>query len=185
MNILAICTGNICRSPMAAGFLRAGAPAVGLDANVASAGTIPGGRPADPHAVAAMADRGIDISRHRSHEMAPVDVKASDLVLAMAREHVIAAAAQVPDAFSRTFTIRSFVARARIVGPCPSPAELPSWLELLGEGRTHAELLRHDADDDIADPLGQGRRAFDRTAGELEGLCWAALDLIGGYPPRS
>ncbi len=61
-NILILCTGNSCRSQMAEGLLRA---AVGDDAEVFSAGVKPAGR-VHPRAIAALAEIGIDISKHTS-----------------------------------------------------------------------------------------------------------------------
>ena len=60
MKILILCTGNSCRSQMAEGFLRS------FDARleVFSAGTHPAGQ-ANPHAVAAMKEIGIDISQNK------------------------------------------------------------------------------------------------------------------------
>ena len=132
-----------------------------------------------------MADRGIDISAHRSHKLAAVDIEDADLVLCMAREHVVTAAGEVFDAFGRIFTIKDFVARARDVGPKPANDPLDKWLAEVGSGRSHSDLLRPDPEFDVADPLGQGRRAYERTATELEALSWAVLDLLAGYPPRS
>lgn len=170
---------------MAEGLLRSGANVVGLDAQIASAGSWESGVPADPHAVAVMADRGIDIGRHRSHRATPVDIEAADLILAMAVEHILDVAGQVPAAFDRTFTIKEFVARARALGPKDGSLSLAAYLELLGRDRSRGDILRADHTLDVADPLGHGRRAFERTAAELESLVWAAVDLLVGYPPRT
>jgi len=62
---LILCTGNSCRSHIAEGVLRATA---GDLVNVQSAGSKPAGF-VHPLAVQAMADIGIDISRHRSKHM--------------------------------------------------------------------------------------------------------------------
>ena len=59
--VLILCTGNSARSQMAEGLVRHDA---GERFEVASAGTKPGGL--NPLAVRAMAELGIDISRHRS-----------------------------------------------------------------------------------------------------------------------
>ena len=67
--ILFVCTGNTCRSPMAAALLR---HHLGVDATieVASVGTIGwNGYPATPHAVAVLAERGIDLSAHISRKI--------------------------------------------------------------------------------------------------------------------
>ena len=170
---------------MAEALLRAGAAVVGLDAQVASVGSWESGVAADPHAVSVMADRGLDISGHGSHKATPVDIEAADLILAMAVEHIVDVAGQVPEAFGHAFTLKEFVARARDLGPKNQSLTLETYLGLLGEGRSRGEMLRADERYDVADPLGQGRRAFERTAVELEGLVWAAVDLLVGYPARS
>jgi arsenate reductase len=63
--ILILCTGNSCRSHMAEGILRA---AVGDLVNVHSAGSKPAGY-VHPLAIKALAEIGIDISRHRSKHL--------------------------------------------------------------------------------------------------------------------
>ena len=64
MRILVLCTGNSCRSQMAEGFFRAYAQQLDLDLQVASAGLKPKG--VHPLAIKAMAERGVDISKHAS-----------------------------------------------------------------------------------------------------------------------
>ncbi len=170
---------------MAEGLLRAGAGAVGVQAHVASGGSLVGGQPAEPHGVAVMAQRGIDIAGHRSHQVQLADIKAADLILAMAREHVVNVVGQVAEAFAKTFTIKEFVSRASEIGPKSVETPLGGWLDQLAQGREHAELLRRAPEGDIDDPLGLPRRVWERTAAELEQLSWATLDLLAGYPPRS
>jgi protein-tyrosine phosphatase len=70
-SVLVICTGNICRSPMATGILQHMLPA-GLQPvmRVASAGTHAlHGHPAEPYAVQATQALGIDIARHRARQL--------------------------------------------------------------------------------------------------------------------
>lgn len=66
-HILLLCTGNLCRSPMAEGLIRTLFPSHGLF----SAGLCAlDGAPADPLAVALMREAGIDITSHRSRRLA-------------------------------------------------------------------------------------------------------------------
>lgn len=85
MRILFVCLGNICRSPMAEGVLRARAAAAGLDVQVDSAGigAWQAGSPPDPRAIATAARRGYDISGQRARKIASRDYRRFDLVLAM------------------------------------------------------------------------------------------------------
>jgi protein-tyrosine-phosphatase len=88
--ILMLCTGNICRSPMAAGMLQQRLAERGLDDHytVRSAGTWAlDNRPAAEHAVKVMAERGIDIAGHRSRSLTQADIDEASLILSMSREH--------------------------------------------------------------------------------------------------
>ena len=88
--ILMICTGNICRSPMAEGLLRhLLPPPLESQVRVSSAGTyaMHGNQPA-PHAVTTMARLGIDISAHRARMVSRELLRRTDLSLVMERGHL-------------------------------------------------------------------------------------------------
>jgi protein-tyrosine-phosphatase len=88
--ILFVCTGNICRSPMAEGLLRQRLAKAGLatEHRVASAGVWAlDGRPASEHAVAVMAAQGIDITGHIAHTVTAEDMARASLILVMSRDH--------------------------------------------------------------------------------------------------
>jgi protein-tyrosine-phosphatase len=88
--ILVVCTANVCRSPMAAGLLRQRLAVEKVNARhrVLSAGVwAADGEPASEPAVATMAERGIDISDHRSHSLTTEEVAGADLILVMTHEH--------------------------------------------------------------------------------------------------
>ena len=83
-NILIVCIGNICRSPIGAGLLQAKLP----DVNVTSAGIgAMVGYPADPHAVYIMREQGIDISRHLARQVDHDMLSNADLILTMEHHH--------------------------------------------------------------------------------------------------
>jgi protein-tyrosine-phosphatase len=87
--ILFVCTGNLCRSPMAEGLLRQRLAEKELSQHkVASTGIwAVDGKPASENAVLAMKERGIDISDHIAHTITAEDVAEADLILCMSREH--------------------------------------------------------------------------------------------------
>ena len=88
--IVMVCTGNICRSPMAEWLLKHLLPA-SLEScvSVSSAGTsaLHGHQAAD-HAVTAMAQLGIDIRNHRARQLNSNTVQRADLILAMENSHL-------------------------------------------------------------------------------------------------
>lgn len=90
LHILMVCTGNICRSPMAAYLLPAELPlALRTQVEVESAGTAAlHGNLAEPLAVAAMNSRGIEISGHRARRLNREMLGRADLILTMEMNHL-------------------------------------------------------------------------------------------------
>ena len=90
-----VCSGNTCRSPMAAGILTKALADRGVDGvEVASAGILGiVGAPATPLAVEVARMFGVDIAAHRSRAFTEELARSSDLVLALAPEHFLTALA--------------------------------------------------------------------------------------------
>ena len=175
-----VCTGNTCRSPMAAALLGRRLDDAGVKAAVTSAGLLFDGRPATDHGRAVMADRGLDTSGHRSRRLRPDLVAGADIVVGMARTHVREAVALVPDSWGRTFTLKEIVRRGEELGGRASGEPLDDWLARLHAGRRRLDLLGESDADDVADPVGGPRRAYERTAQELEDLTARLARLLGG-----
>ena len=84
MNVLFVCTGNTCRSPMAAAIMSKIAADNDMDLFIDSAGLMTeDGLPASDNAAEAMAAMGIDISGHLSHQITNDDIIQADLILTM------------------------------------------------------------------------------------------------------
>jgi protein-tyrosine phosphatase len=105
--VLLVCTGNTCRSPMAEGILRSLlTPDLDSQVTVTSAGTgAVEGVPAAPHAIETTAARGIDIRGHRSRALTATLLRESDLVLGMEPGHLARAAELAPDVRDRIHMI--------------------------------------------------------------------------------
>ena len=86
--VLFVCTGNICRSPLAEALLRRAASDKGLDIDVLSAGTGAWeNAPASEGAYLVALEKGLDLSGHRARLLTREVVQEADLVLTMARHH--------------------------------------------------------------------------------------------------
>lgn len=99
-NLLVVCTGNLCRSPMAAALLRArlARDRARREWRVASAGIwAASGRPASAYAIEEMAKRGIGLNRHRAHPVTRELVAQAALVIVMTRGHAEALKAAYPE----------------------------------------------------------------------------------------
>lgn len=89
-NLLFVCTGNTCRSPMAAAIARRELERRGWGhVAVRSAGTaaINGARPS-PETVTVLEEQGIENPDHRSELLTAEQVRWADLILAMSLSHV-------------------------------------------------------------------------------------------------
>lgn len=91
VRIMTVCTGNICRSPMAQIVLTAALADAGLGdvAVVESTGVSSEerGNPLDPRAAAALTARGYTLPQHTARQVVDQDLRDNDLVLAMTASH--------------------------------------------------------------------------------------------------
>jgi protein-tyrosine phosphatase len=171
-SILVICTGNICRSPIAEGLLRDalhrrfGERAPG----VSSAGTSGlTGSGAMPESIQAAAELGVDIGGHVARRLTTVMADEPDLLLCMATEHRDQLA-DGSDRDDRVFTLKELVRLLETL-PVPAPGAGP---ESMRERIAAANLARRQGavptsrDDDVADPLGQPLEAYRAIAWELD-----------------
>jgi protein-tyrosine phosphatase len=164
---------------MAAGLMSKLLAERGVPAEVASAGLLPGDRCPPPELIATMAARGIDVGDHRSRELTPEMVACADLIVAMAREHLREVVRLVPEAWGYTFTLKELARRAQTVGPRGRRESLGDWLGRIQAGRVRQALLGSSPTDDVADPVGGPRSAFEAAATDVERLvaalvaqCW-------------
>jgi len=84
--ILVVCTGNICRSPMAEELLRSSLPKTGFLVQSAGVAALVG-ESADPLAIRVMQEHGYDIMSHRAQQLNQPLLLNSDLVLSLDQSH--------------------------------------------------------------------------------------------------
>ncbi|MCB2175982.1 MAG: low molecular weight phosphotyrosine protein phosphatase [Actinomycetales bacterium] len=150
-----VCTGNICRSPMAEVVLRERLEQAGLDGRVQVDSTGVSdeerGNPIDPRARAALAAHGYPVPAHRARRVTSGELAERDLVLAMTAGHV-RALRRIGGDVADIRMLRSFDPQA--------PAG----------GADH--LL------DVDDPWYGPQNAFERTLAEIEAAVDGVVDHI-------
>ncbi len=87
-SLLVVCTGNICRSPMAEALFKNRAQDRGLDIDIGSAGVaaLVDHAAADP-VINLMQSRGLDVSGHRARQLTTEMGRKQDLILVMEQGH--------------------------------------------------------------------------------------------------
>jgi protein-tyrosine-phosphatase len=113
--ILFICTANMCRSPMAEGLMQAKLKQEKRDGEfrAESAGVwTDDGNSATGLAIEVMADRGIDISGHRSRVVTEDMVRDAALILTMTRSHAEAIRAEFPALRAKVYLLSEMTGEA-------------------------------------------------------------------------
>ncbi|WP_104086215.1 low molecular weight protein-tyrosine-phosphatase [Arthrobacter sp. GMC3] len=110
--IIAVCTGNIARSPMAEFMLASAAEAAGLDVVIDSAGTTAWevGNPMDPRTLDVLNSHGIHTTAHVARKFQTAWFAERDLILALDTDHfdALKAMAPSPEAAAKVHMLRSF-----------------------------------------------------------------------------
>lgn len=168
--VLMVCTGNICRSPVAERLLTAAVGATGP--LVASAGTrAVVGHPVSAPMVPLLAAAGADPAEFAARRLTAGAVRRADLVLGMTREHRGAVVSLEPAALRRTLTLRELARLAAEVDPAQLPAAGPAdrlaALVPLAMARRGRVVVR-PADDDIEDPIGRSNAVYARVFAEIQ-----------------
>jgi protein-tyrosine phosphatase len=187
-SILFVCSGNLCRSPLAEGILRrmlteglgTSAPAV------SSVGTIArDGAPATPEAIVVASEHGIDASSHAARRLVREHLAEADLVLAMTAEHRDAVARVDTQAITKTFTLKELVRLLEDL-PAPEQARGPQSLKLrIAEADAHrrAGFAGNPRDEDVADPIGHPLETYRAVAWELAAWSERLVETLFVTPP--
>ena len=177
--VVVVCTGNLCRSPLAAALLARELDATGVDAGVASSGTgAPFRRPPDRRLLRVAQELGLDLSAHRSEALTAAQLERADLVLTMTAAHRRHVEAMLPAAGARTVSLRSAAWKAQIMGRHPMPFE--QWVARLSADVPVAERPRIDVSNDIPDPIGGPLRGYRAMGDEVAALVSTLVDRWSG-----
>lgn len=182
MEILTVCTGNICRSPLAQ--LLLATRLADLEASVSSAG-VRGLSAAvmTPEAIDLAIEYGVtdvDADAHRSRYLTEQMLASPDLILAMTRDHRRALAELAPARLRSTFTVREFARlaaslsdeeltdAAASVGPdADTGARLRAAAMAVAGRRGLVPPPADPADDDVIDPYRRDWDVYRLSADQL------------------
>jgi protein-tyrosine-phosphatase len=172
INLVFLCTGNAARSVMAGAVLNE----LRRDVAIVTAGThVIEGQPMSRRTRDALDELGLSAPGHRSHQLGSDDVAKADLVVAMAREHVVYVRRNHPEVASRTATIRRL---CRDLSSPPPP--LSSRLAMLDLADVSLEPW-----EDVPDPAGGDIDVFRACAREMQVLVDALAPRLGAVTPHS
>jgi protein-tyrosine phosphatase len=187
-SILSVCTGNICRSPVAE-LLLAHALSPVADVRVESAGTgalVGSGVPEQAQRLAA--SRSIDASMHRARQIDNSLIRGADLIVTMAREHRRLIVESLPAAMRRAFTLRELARIADAVEPRLQQAVAESGATTAEDGmragvalaaalRGTVEPPSSPEEFDVVDPYRRSDETYERSFSELA----PAADRVASY----
>ncbi len=178
LTILTVCTGNICRSPLAEVLLRQRLEPLGVRVHSAGTHALEGhGMPEEALELVTQggADSAIALA-HRARYLVEPYVADADLVLTMAREHRSAVVKMMPAALRRTFTLREF---ARLASTLSTEEARDAAQTDEGSRRDRfAAVLRAvgdqrgitpapPEDDDVVDPYRRSRETYALSGAQL------------------
>ena len=186
--LLHVCTGNICRSPIAEHLTRAGLQErLGERAHafeIASAGTMGfTGESMEPFALTTLRGLGQDGSAFRARELNAALVEGADLVLGATREHRAAAVVLHPRASRWTFTLREFDRLVSAADLTDLPADpVDRARAVVAAAAAQRGLVRADRpeDDDVTDPYRGPEAGFVACGALLHETLRRPLDALAG-----
>ena len=184
-SVLVVCTGNICRSPLAEQLLRARFGAAGMSVIVRSAGTsaLEGSDMTDEAAALAQQYGGTG-GGHIARQLTSDLVANADLVLTATREHRHAVVALHPRAARYAYSLTQF---ARLVDAVDLETLDRSGsdghsalLDEVAATRGFAPPPEHPDLDDIADPYRLSQQSYDEAGRAIDAAITTIVAGVGG-----
>ncbi|WIM27969.1 low molecular weight phosphatase family protein [Microbacterium wangruii] len=197
LEIVTVCTGNICRSPLAELLLRRRLGDLGVAVHsVGTRGLV--GTPLTEQTRKLAVARGVPAAQaaaHRGRWLEQHHLVTPQLVLAMAREHRRAVVELVPARLRSTFTVREFArlaatlrdaeltAAVEATGP-DAAARLRAVVALVAGQRGVAHPPAEPSDDDVVDPYRRSWRTYQRSVAQLEPALDEVVRVVRVAVPR-
>jgi protein-tyrosine phosphatase len=168
LHVLFVCTGNICRSPLAERLARTLGKQLGIpDFHTSSAGVRAViGQPMHPHSAATLQELGGDPEGFAARQLTPRIASDADLILGMAQEHRNAVLELAPARLNRTFTLGEASCLA-------SRFDLQNICEM-AEKRA---LLAANELIEVSDPIGKDRQFHAEIGAQIAELLAPVVEL--------
>lgn len=182
-SVLFVCTGNVCRSPIAARIFTARTGG-NSSMTVSSAGLRAlVGHPIDETSAIALRELGVDSGHHLAGQLDPELAAVADLVLTATSAQRAVVTQQNPQIYRRAFTLLEFgrLARSLDVAPGGPPAtdtQLRARVDSIAAQRGHVAAPESGIDD-IDDPFGRSLDVARRTAARIADGVDAAIAALG------
>ena len=174
-SILAVCTGNVCRSPAVERLL---ASKLGPTVSVSSAGTHAlVGHPISEPMAALLRDSGVEPDSFEARRLSEQMLKEADLVLSMTRAQRGLVVELWPAAVRRTFTLREFARLLSWVDPSALRAGTPAERLRAAIPLAAAERGRKQSspdEDDVVDPFRRSNAVYSDSFAQIT----SAVDSI-------
>lgn len=168
--ILLVCTGNICRSPLAEYLLRAGLDELAPGQfRITSAGTESWeGGPVTAQIRRIAEQRGISLVDFTSTRLRSEHIVEADLVLTMERSHRSTVVQMVPAALRRTFTLREFARILPLVPPEGRTQPAQRWHSLAAlTQRYRRPAPDSQTSDDVIDPYDRSDAVYEEMVAQM------------------
>ncbi|MUL47825.1 protein-tyrosine-phosphatase [Mycobacterium sp. CBMA293] len=168
MRVLFVCTGNICRSPIAERLSVAAATQMEIPDFTASSAGIHAviGHPVHRLAADVLTRRGADPTDFTARQLTPRIASDADLVLTMTTEHRAAVLEWAPRQFRKTFAL----GEAALLASTYSPHTVADLAAL------HSHLADYQPVE-VADPIGLDLDTYEAVAEQIAALLLPVLTL--------
>lgn len=189
-SVLFVCTGNICRSPLAEQLFSSAVsdfPMLRAD----SAGTMAlRGAPMTEQAANLSSSYGGRPREHRAKSMSPEMISDANLILTATRAQRSEVVSMLPKAIRKTFTLREFArlmvalerddSLNRASTTSGAPLGLDSFVDVVRRMRGLERAVIDPGDDDIVDPYRQSQEVYDEAGKTISGAVRIIAEVFSG-----
>lgn len=185
-DVVMVCTGNMCRSPMMEHLLRRSlaerGPSAGRPWRVRSAGThVPQGAWTHEMTLEALARKGIHLAPQPARSLDDVDAGSADLILVATTEQRAEVVSRLPSQVRRTFTLLQFARWCALSNERDGVQDVDADLSgerLLARALSARGQLQPTPPGgmNLPDPMGEPLAQFERTAQQIDD---ALTDMLG------